>query len=130
MVNWLSDVSEVDRPGSSSASVAGLLMAKMGGDGEAWHWVLDGGGYGPLLRYLHLAAHCPSDKSGHLFSIIGTKLSGVRSGSPIFSRAVIASSWYSQNARHLKRVCQASSSRPLLSQLEHSGLSASFMRNR
>ncbi len=31
MVNWLPDVSEVDRPGSSSASVAGLLTAKMGG---------------------------------------------------------------------------------------------------
>ncbi len=31
MVNWLHDVSEVDRPGSSPASVAGLLTAKMGG---------------------------------------------------------------------------------------------------
>ncbi len=30
-----------------------------------------------------------------LFSIIGTKLSGVRGCSPIFCRAVIASSWYS-----------------------------------
>ncbi len=40
-----------------------------------------------------------------LFSIIGTKLSGIRGGSPIFSRAVIASSRYSQNARHSNRVC-------------------------
>ncbi len=31
MGNWLPDVSEVDRPGLSSASVAGLLMAKTGG---------------------------------------------------------------------------------------------------
>ncbi len=66
MVNWLPDVSEVDWPGSSSASIAGLLMAKNGGDGEVRHWVLGGGGYGPLLRYLHLTAHCQSDKSGHL----------------------------------------------------------------
>ncbi len=35
MVNWLPDVSEVDWPGSSSASIAGLLTAKTGwGDGE------------------------------------------------------------------------------------------------
>ncbi len=33
MVNWLPDVYEVDRAGLSSASVAGLLMAKMGGRG-------------------------------------------------------------------------------------------------
>ncbi len=70
MVNWLPDVSEVDRPGSSSAFVAGLLMAKTGGgDGEVRHWVLGGGGYGPPLplpRYLHLAVHCQSDKSSHL----------------------------------------------------------------
>ncbi len=65
-----------------------------------------------------------------LFSIIGTKPSGVRGGLLIFCRAVIASSQYSRNAGHSNRVCQASSSRPLLSQLEHSGLSASFMRNR
>ncbi len=56
-----------------------------------------------------------------LFSIIGTKLSGIRGGSPIFSSAVIASSRYSQNAGNSNRVCQASSSHPLLSQLEHSG---------
>ncbi len=31
MVNWLLDVFEVDRPESSSASIAGLLIAKMGG---------------------------------------------------------------------------------------------------
>ncbi len=31
MVNWLPDVFEVDRPGSSSASIAGLLTAKTGG---------------------------------------------------------------------------------------------------
>ncbi len=31
MVNWLPDVSEVDQPGSSSASIAGSLTAKMGG---------------------------------------------------------------------------------------------------
>ncbi len=40
-----------------------------GGDGEVRHWVLGGGGYGPplsLLHYLHLVAHCQSDKSGHL----------------------------------------------------------------
>ncbi len=68
MMNWLR-VSAVDRPGSSSASVAGLLKAKMGGDGEVRHWVLGGGGYGPPLplpRFLRLAAHCQSDKSGHL----------------------------------------------------------------
>ncbi len=69
MVDWLPGVSEVDRPGSSSfASVAGLLTAKTG-DGEVWHWVLGGGGYGsplPLPHYLHLAAHCQSDKSSHL----------------------------------------------------------------
>ncbi len=55
-------------PGSSSASVAGLLTAKTGDD-EVWHWVLGGGSYGqplPLPRYLHLAAHCQSDKSSHL----------------------------------------------------------------
>ncbi len=42
---------------------------KNGGDGEVRHWVLGGGGYGPPLplpRYLHLVAHCQSDKSGHL----------------------------------------------------------------
>ncbi len=39
------------------------------GDGEVRHWVLGGCSYGPPLplpRYLHLAAHCQSDKSGHL----------------------------------------------------------------
>ncbi len=37
--------------------------------GKVRHWVLGGGGYGmplSLLRYLHLAAHCQSDKSGHV----------------------------------------------------------------
>ncbi len=74
MVNWLPDVSKVDRPGSSSASIAGLLTAKTGkGDGEVRHWVLSGGSYGPtrpLPRYLHLAAHCQSDKSGHVVKIM------------------------------------------------------------
>ncbi len=56
-----------------------------------------------------------------LFSIIGTKLSGVRGGSPIFSRVVIASSRHSRNAGHSNRMCQALSSHPLVSQLEHSG---------
>ncbi len=104
--------------------------SKNGVDDEVWHWVLGGGGYGPPLplpRYLHLAVHCQSDKSGHQvpsfahFSIIGTKLSGVRGSSPIFSRAVIASSRYSRNAGHSNRVCQVSSFHPLVSQLEHSG---------
>ncbi len=39
------------------------------GNGEVRHWVLGGGGYGPplpLLHYLHLVAHCQSDKSSHL----------------------------------------------------------------
>ncbi len=60
VVDWLPDVSKVDHPRSSSASVAGLLTAKTGG-GEFQHWVLNGGGYGPSLpppHYLHLAAHC------------------------------------------------------------------------
>ncbi len=38
-------------------------------DGKVRHWVLGGRSYGlplPLPRYLHLAAHCQSDKSGHL----------------------------------------------------------------
>ncbi len=58
MMNWLR-VSEVDRPGSSSASVAD--GKKNGGEGEVRHWVLGGGGYGPpqpLPHYLHLVAHC------------------------------------------------------------------------
>ncbi len=69
MVNWLPDASEVDQPGSSSASVAGVADGKNGGDGEVRHWVLGGGDYGPPLpstHYLHPAAHCQSDKSGHL----------------------------------------------------------------
>ncbi len=65
-----------------------------------------------------------------LFSIIETKLSGVRGSLPMFSRAVITSSQCSRNAGHSNRVCQASSSHPLLLQLEYLGLSASFMRNR
>ncbi len=43
--------------------------SKNEGDSEVRHWVLHGAGYGPplpLLRYLHLAAHCQSDRSGHL----------------------------------------------------------------
>ncbi len=60
-----------------------------------------------------------------LFSIIGTKLSSVRGCSPISCRVVIASFRYSWNAGHSNRVCQTSSSRPLLSWLLHSGLSAS-----
>ncbi len=73
VVNWLPDVSEVDRTGSSSASVAGLLKANTDGGGacEVQHWVLGGGGYGPPLplpRFFHLVAHCQNDKSGHLVS--------------------------------------------------------------
>ncbi len=48
-------------------------------------------------------------------------LFSIRGGSPIFSRVVIASSRYSRNVGHSNRVCQASSFRPLVSQLEHSG---------
>ncbi len=69
MLYWLPDVSKVDQPGSSSSFIAGLLMANTRGGGEVWHWVLVNGGYGPPLPlpcYLHLAAHCQSDKSGHL----------------------------------------------------------------
>ncbi len=139
MVNWLPHVSEVDWPGSSSASVAGLLRAKMGGNGKIRHWVLGGGGYGrpcrshaiTILRCIVRATKAATwSHPSVLFSIIGTKLSGIRGGSLIFSRAVITSSRYSQSARHSNKVCQALSSRPLLSQLEHSELSSSFMRNR
>ncbi len=46
-----------------------LLPPLLGCWQQVWHWVLGGGGYGPPLplpRYLHLAAHCQSDKSSHL----------------------------------------------------------------
>ncbi len=97
---------------------------KNGADGEVRHWVLGGGGYGrplPLPHYLHLAAHCQSDKSGHLVPSFCAFQHNRDQTVPIFSRAVIAFSRYSRNVGHSNRVYQASSSRPLVSQLEHSG---------
>ncbi len=62
---------EVDQPPESySPSIAGLLTATTEEAGQIWHWVLGGGGYGPLLRYLHLVAHCQSDKGGHLVQTV------------------------------------------------------------
>ncbi len=62
-------------------------------------------------------------------SISETKLSGIRHCSTISRTVVIKSSCFSWNSRHSNRVCHASSL-PLLSQLVHSGLSASYMWNR
>ncbi len=67
VVNWLPDISEVDQPGSSSSPIAGLLTTNGGGgNGEVQYWV-------PLslLHYLHLAAHCQSDKGSHLIPSVG-----------------------------------------------------------
>ncbi len=139
MVNWLPDVSEVDWPGSSSASVAGFLMAKMGGMTRSGIkcWVAAAMGRPCCSRAISILRHIVRvtkaatwSHPSVLFSIIGTKLSSIGGGSPIFSRAVIASSQYRQNAGHSNRVCEGSSSHPLLSQLVHLGLSASFMRKR
>ncbi len=59
MVNWLPDVPKVDQPGSSSASVAGLLTAKIGGgNGEVRHWVLGGGSYGAAPTTPALSPYC------------------------------------------------------------------------
>ncbi len=52
MVNWLPDVSEVDRPGLSSASVAGLLTAKT----EGWR----GPALGARWRQLWAAPAAPA----------------------------------------------------------------------
>ncbi len=104
MVNWLLDVSEVDRPGSSSTSVAGLLTAKTGeGDGDVRHWVLGGCRSRAISILWCIVRATKAATWSHpsaLFSIIGMKQSDVRGGSPIFSRAVIASSQYSRNAGH------------------------------
>ncbi len=137
----LSDV-DVDHPGSSSSfsSVAGLLVANMGGgDGEVWHWVLGASGYWtslPLLCQLHFVAYYQRDKApicsypSVLFSMMGTKLSGVRGSSWISCRVVIPSFQNSWNAEHRSKVCQASPSHLVLSQLAHLGLSANFMWDR
>ncbi len=113
-----------------------------GKDGGRWRGLALGAGWRWLWAAPAIPALSPScgalperqkRPSGPIllcFSIIGTKLCGVRDSLPVFCRVVIASSRYSRNARHSNRVCQASSSRPLVSQLEHSGLSASFMQNR
>ncbi len=90
-----------------------------------------------LKSYVHFCLQtyspCPRHYSwshpSALFSIIGTKLSNVRGCSPISYRVIITSSWYSWNAGHSNKVCQASSSH-LLSHLVHSGLSTSFIRSR
>ncbi len=133
------DVSKVDQPGSSSASIAGLLTAKTGGMARSGIgcWVAVAMSrpcrsrtISILRRIVRATKAATWSHPSALFSIIGTKLSSVRGDSPIFSRVVIASSLYSRNAGHSNRVCQASSSRLLLSQLEHSGLSTSFMLNR
>ncbi len=65
-----------------------------------------------------------------LLRMIGTKLSSLRGSSPISCRVVITSYQNNWNPGFSNRVCQTSSSRSLLLQLAHSGLSANFMWNR
>ncbi len=82
MVNWLPDVSEVDRPGSSSASAAGLLMAKTGGVARSgigcWVAVAMGRPYHSraisiLQRIVRATKTATWSHPSALFSIIGTK---------------------------------------------------------
>ncbi len=81
MVNWLPDVSEVDRPGSSSASIAGLLMVNTGGGEMARSgigcWVaavMDYPCRANLRRIVRATKVATWSHPFALFSIIGTNV--------------------------------------------------------